>query len=98
MIEGSSFQEWTHEEILGADDEVLIQDAMAELVKDRTSFVIAHRLSTIHAADTILVMDRGSIVEQGTHDELIERRGFYYQLYTSQFTEALEADLPEAVA
>ncbi|MEE4275666.1 MAG: ABC transporter ATP-binding protein [Thermoleophilia bacterium] len=69
--------------------EVLIQDAMAELMEGRTSFVIAHRLSTIHGADTILVMDRGRIVEQGTHEELLARRGFYHDLYTSQFTEAL---------
>ncbi len=56
----------------------------------RTSFVIAHRLSTIRDADTILVMDRGRIVEQGTHDELLARRGFYHELYNSQFEEALE--------
>jgi ATP-binding cassette subfamily B protein len=69
--------------------EVLIQDAMAELMKDRTSFVIAHRLSTIHGADTILVMDRGRIVERGSHDELMAARGFYHDLYSSQFVEAL---------
>lgn len=65
--------------------EVLIQRAMAELRRDRTSFVIAHRLSTIRDADLILVMDRGRIVEQGTHEELLERRGFYYDLHQSQF-------------
>ena len=54
----------------------------------RTSFVIAHRLSTIRNADTIVVMEDGKIVEQGDHDELIRRRGAYYDLYTSQFTEA----------
>ncbi|NLG65295.1 MAG: ABC transporter ATP-binding protein, partial [Actinobacteria bacterium] len=69
--------------------EVLIQDAMAELMRGRTSFVIAHRLSTIHGADTILVMDQGRIVEQGSHEELLARRGFYFDLYSSQFTEAL---------
>jgi ATP-binding cassette, subfamily B, multidrug efflux pump len=74
--------------------EVLIQEAMAELMKDRTTFVIAHRLSTIRGADVILVMDHGHIVEQGSHGELLERRGFYYQLYESQFSEALEAELP----
>ena len=54
---------------------------MARLMQGRTSFVIAHRLSTIRDADTILVMDRGQIVEQGTHDELLARGGFYYELY-----------------
>ena len=70
--------------------EVLIQEAMAELMKDRTSFVIAHRLSTIRGAHTILVMDHGRIIEQGSHKELMEARGFYYDLYASQFEEALE--------
>jgi ATP-binding cassette subfamily B protein len=68
--------------------EVLIQEAMAELMKDRTSFVIAHRLSTIRNADLILVMERGSIVEQGTHEELRARNGLYADLYQSQFTGA----------
>jgi ATP-binding cassette subfamily B protein len=69
--------------------EVLIQKAMARLMTGRTSFVIAHRLSTIRDADTILVMNRGAIVEQGTHAELLARRGFYADLYNSQFTEAI---------
>jgi ATP-binding cassette subfamily B multidrug efflux pump len=69
--------------------EVLIQRAMARLMHGRTTFVIAHRLSTIRDADTILVMNRGSIVEQGTHDELLEARGFYHELYNSQFVEPL---------
>ena len=68
--------------------EVLIQDAMAKLRQGRTSFVIAHRLSTIRNADTIVVMEDGQIVEQGDHDDLLRRRGAYYSLYTSQFTEA----------
>ncbi len=69
--------------------EVLIQRAMAGLMQGRTTFVIAHRLSTIRDADTILVMDRGRIVEQGDHESLLARRGFYADLYESQFSEAL---------
>jgi ATP-binding cassette subfamily B protein len=69
--------------------EVLVQKAMARLMKGRTSFVIAHRLSTIRDADTILVMDHGRIVEQGRHEDLLANRGFYWDLYNSQFVEAL---------
>jgi len=69
--------------------EVLIQRAMAKLMLGRTSFVIAHRLSTIRDADTILVMDHGRIVEQGTHDSLLAQHGFYFDLYDSQFAEPL---------
>jgi ATP-binding cassette subfamily B multidrug efflux pump len=65
--------------------EVLIQEAMYNLMKDRTSFIIAHRLSTIRNADLILVMDEGDIVEQGQHEELLARGGFYAELYNSQF-------------
>ena len=65
--------------------EVLIQHAMAALRSNRTSFVIAHRLSTIRDAHTILVMERGQIVEQGSHDELLERDGAYARLYNAQF-------------
>jgi ATP-binding cassette subfamily B protein len=70
--------------------EVLVQKAMAGLMKGRTAFVIAHRLSTIRDADVILVMNHGRIMEQGTHDELLAKRGFYFDLYNSQFVEALE--------
>jgi ATP-binding cassette subfamily B multidrug efflux pump len=68
--------------------EVLIQEAMHALRTGRTSFVIAHRLSTIRGADTILVMEDGQIVEQGTHDELLSRDGAYFRLYSSQFAGA----------
>jgi len=65
--------------------ELLVQRAMSALRKDRTSFVIAHRLSTIRDADLILVMENGAIVEQGTHDELLVKRGAYARLYEAQF-------------
>jgi ATP-binding cassette subfamily B multidrug efflux pump len=67
--------------------EVFIQQAMNRLMEGRTSFVIAHRLSTIKDADLILVMDKGNVVEQGTHTQLLEKKGFYADLYNSQFSE-----------
>ena len=70
--------------------EVLVQQAMAKLRSGRTSFVIAHRLSTIRDADIILVMDKGALVEQGNHDQLMAAKGFYYNLYASQFASAIE--------
>ena len=70
--------------------EVLIQKAMDNLMKGRTSFVIAHRLSTIRDADLILVMKDGDIVEQGNHEELLAKGGFYADLYNSQFENAGE--------
>ncbi|AOY78124.1 ABC transporter ATP-binding protein [Clostridium formicaceticum] len=66
--------------------EVLIQKAMTRLMEGRTNFVIAHRLSTIRGADLILVMNHGDIIEQGTHQQLLEKKGFYAELYNSQFT------------
>jgi ATP-binding cassette subfamily B protein len=69
--------------------EILIQKAMVQLTKDRTAFVIAHRLSTIRNADIILVVRDGDIVEQGTHEELLEANGFYASLYYSQFETAV---------
>jgi ATP-binding cassette subfamily B protein len=74
--------------------ELLVQHAMAALRTDRTSFVIAHRLSTIRDADFILVMEGGQIVEQGTHDQLLERAGAYFALYNAQFAASL-TDLEE---
>ena len=68
--------------------EVYIQRAMTELMQNRTSFVIAHRLSTIRDAELILVMDKGSIIEMGNHNELLKKNGFYADLYNSQFTGA----------
>ena len=62
-----------------------IQQAMRKLMEHKTCFVIAHRLSTIQNADEILVVNHGEIVEQGTHERLMERQGFYYQLYQAQF-------------
>ncbi|MGO1059459.1 ABC transporter ATP-binding protein [Planococcus sp. FY231025] len=69
--------------------EVLIQGAMERLMKERTSFVIAHRLSTIRGADLILVMDNGRVIEQGTHTELLDKNGFYADLYNSQFSKTV---------
>ncbi len=65
--------------------EIKIQDAFAKLMKGRTSFIVAHRLSTIQNADRILVMKDGTIIEQGNHEELLAQKGFYYNLYNSQF-------------
>jgi ATP-binding cassette, subfamily B, multidrug efflux pump len=76
--------------------EILIQNAMDNLMKNRTSFIIAHRLSTVRNADLILVMNEGDIVEQGTHEELLARNGFYADIYNSQFE--IEAYLEPAVS
>ena len=65
--------------------EIRIQRAFETLMQGRTSFVVAHRLSTIQTADVILVMDQGHIIEQGNHEELLAKKGFYYRLYNSQF-------------
>ena len=77
--------------------EVLVQEAMAALRTDRTSFVIAHRLSTIRDADVILVMERGDIVEQGSHDQLLDAEGAYHRLYWSQFAAGVDPDADDAV-
>ena len=65
--------------------EIRIQKAFDEMMKGRTSFVVAHRLSTIREADEILVMRDGHIIEQGNHEELMKKNGFYRKLYTAQF-------------
>ena len=77
--------------------EVLVQEAMAALRTDRTSFVIAHRLSTIRDADVILVMEHGDIVEQGSHEALLAAEGAYHRLYWSQFADGVDPDEDEAV-
>ena len=73
---------------LDNESELLVQEALDRLMKDRTTFVIAHRLSTIQKADRILVLDKGRIVEQGTHADLMEGRGLYYYLYTLRLVES----------
>ena len=73
--------------------EIAIQKAMDHLMAGRTSFIIAHRLSTVRSADRILVIQNGKITEDGTHHELIAKRGYYYQLYTNQFQEERGMDI-----
>ena len=65
--------------------ELKIQSAFNELTKGKTSFIVAHRLSTIKSADKILVMKDGNVIEQGTHEDLLAKKGFYFTLYNSQF-------------
>jgi ATP-binding cassette subfamily B protein len=65
--------------------EALVQDGMDKLMQGRTVFVIAHRLSTVMNSEAIMVLDHGKIIERGTHDQLIEQKGTYYQLYTGAF-------------
>ena len=65
--------------------ELKIQQAFEKLMQNKTSFIVAHRLSTIKNADVILVMNKGNVIEKGTHEQLIEKGGFYFNLYNSQF-------------
>jgi subfamily B ATP-binding cassette protein MsbA len=74
---------------LDTESERLIQDALDRLQQNRTSIVVAHRLSTIENADTILVIEAGEIIEQGTHQSLLSQNGAYSQLYNMQFSEEL---------
>jgi ATP-binding cassette subfamily B protein len=71
------------------ETEEMIQDAISKLMKGRTAVVIAHRLSTIQKADKIIVVDKGQIVEQGNHEELIQQEGFYANLYRMQYKEVV---------
>ncbi len=77
--------------------EARLQHALQTLLAGRTSLVVAHRLSTIRAADQVLVVDGGRIVERGRHEELLARRGAYYRLHQQQFAPAAEATAPSAV-
>jgi ATP-binding cassette subfamily B protein len=74
---------------IDTETEQLIQAGLETIFRGRTSFVVAHRLSTIRRADRILVINRGKIEESGTHQELLKRRGHYFELYTSQFRQEL---------
>jgi len=77
---------------LDSESERLVLEAIERLMKGRTTFVVAHRLTTIQRADRILVLDRGRIVEEGTHSSLMERRGLYHYLYTTRIDETMSAE------
>ncbi len=70
---------------IDTETEILLQKGLNELLKGRTSFIIAHRLSTIKSADCIMYVDKGGILERGTHEELLRQKGAYYELYMSQY-------------
>ena len=75
---------------IDTETEELLQEGLQQLLKGRTSFIIAHRLSTIRNSDQIFYIEQGRIVERGSHQELLELRGLYYQLYQSQYNQLLE--------
>jgi ABC-type multidrug transport system fused ATPase/permease subunit len=77
---------------IDSQTELLVQHALQKLLAGRTSLVIAHRLSTIRAADEVLVLDAGQIVERGNHAALLRKRGYYYKLYQQQFSELAPED------
>ncbi|HHW49393.1 MAG TPA: ABC transporter ATP-binding protein, partial [Clostridiaceae bacterium] len=79
------------------ETEQLIQEAISKVLKGRTSFIIAHRLSTIRSADRILVIEKGRVVEEGTHKQLLQKKGYYYRLYTDQFMEEQKAKITNDV-
>jgi ABC-type multidrug transport system fused ATPase/permease subunit len=76
---------------IDSQTELLVQQALHKLLVGRTSLVIAHRLSTIRAADEVLVLDAGRVVERGKHHELLRKRGYYFNLYQQQFAELVPA-------
>ena len=71
---------------IDTETEIVLQEGLKKLLEGRTSFIIAHRLSTIKAADCIMYIDKGQIIEKGNHDELMEKKGEYYELYMSQYS------------
>jgi ATP-binding cassette subfamily B protein len=77
---------------IDTESEILIQQAIDKLIYGRTSIVIAHRLSTIRKANKIMVLDKGEIKEMGTHNELLAKQGFYYELHKMQFEKQLETN------
>ena len=71
---------------IDTETELLIQEALEKLMQGRTTIMVAHRLSTIQHSDNIILLSKGEIVEQGNHQELLAKKGFYYNLYNSQFS------------
>lgn len=78
---------------IDTESEMLIQKALQKVLEGRTSFIIAHRLSTIRSCDRILVVEKGKIIEDGTHESLMKQKGHYFKLYTNQYIEENEEKL-----